>query len=153
MGCVCLLGKLCCWCSQSSIFSQDTRQDVFRALPVKLIFLFNSNRWMTRVLQEPCPFSPRYTPLHRDYSACTCESLIVIFSIIQLLFTLCISVCVYMQMTNLAAVDASEEDKLKVILNQCTFDSVTWVLPEIQIQNYVIPISAPMVQLSTCILP
>lgn len=32
--------------------------------------------------------------------------------------------CVYMQMTNLAEADVSEEDKIKVMLNQSTYDSM-----------------------------
>lgn len=63
----------------------------------------------------------------------------------------CLCVCVYMQMTNLAAADVSEEDKLKVILNQCTFDSVKWVLPDMHIQIYTIPMSVPIEQLSASI--
>lgn len=35
--------------------------------------------------------------------------------------------CVYMQMANLADADVSEEDKIKVMLNQSTYDSMKWV--------------------------
>lgn len=38
-----------------------------------------------------------------------------------------IHLCVYMQMTNLADADVSEEDKIKVMINQSTYDSMKWV--------------------------
>lgn len=35
--------------------------------------------------------------------------------------------CVYIQMANLAEADVSEEDKIKVMLNQSTYDAMKWV--------------------------
>ncbi|TKS91742.1 E3 ubiquitin-protein ligase RBBP6 [Collichthys lucidus] len=87
-------------------------------------------KWMTRILQEPYPFSQRYTHLD-TYSVCqigpgSCESLILIFKPAISGCVAHIHSCTYMQMANLADADVSEEDKLKVILNQNTYESVNY---------------------------
>ncbi len=96
-------------------------------------FVFNSNRWMTRVLPVPHPFSPRYTlsfliviiQLLHIYSG-SCESLVLMWP--------AVSVCVAhihtrvcMQMANLADADVSEEDKIRVMMNQAICESMKWV--------------------------
>lgn len=79
-------------------------------------FVFDSNRWVLKVLPALYLFSPRYVvspppPLSSHETLCTLTC-----------------ICVYTQMTNLAFVDASEEDKLKVLVNQSLYDPMRSVL-------------------------
>lgn len=125
-----------------SIISQDMQPGGSRHFIRETDFVFNSDRWMTSVLPESCPFSPRYTHLLKKkiiiqlvhiYPG-SCESVWIKPWSFYLTCHFCVyyshtfvCVCVYMQMANLADADVSEEDKIRVMINQSTYDSMKWV--------------------------
>ncbi len=97
---------------------------------------------MTRVPPEPYPSSPRYTRFSFFSIFFTLVSSYMLIPDRASQFELnadppvwpavFVSVahmrsCVYVQMANLADADVSEEDKIKVMINQSTYDSMKWV--------------------------
>lgn len=86
---------------------------------------------MTTILPEPYPFSPRYT----FYAFLLFSFYIFILDHVSPFaintdppISPDIHSCVYMQMANLAHADLSEDDKIKAMMNQSTYDSMRWVI-------------------------